>query len=66
MFLVKVRRNRESVSTWVCPLGAVRVAVICLALMMLKPKSSRLLEISSTGVSGGTVTDYCFDRFSGI
>jgi hypothetical protein len=36
-----------------CPLDAVRVTVICLTLMTLKPKSSRLLEISSAGVSGG-------------
>jgi hypothetical protein len=52
MFLVKVARNRGRRSVWVCPLDAVRVAVICLMLMTLKPKSSRLLDISSTGVSG--------------
>jgi hypothetical protein len=34
--------------------------------MTLKPKSSRLVEISSAGVSGGEVTDYCFHRLFGI
>jgi hypothetical protein len=29
------------------------VAIICLKLMTLKPKFSRLLEISSAGMSGG-------------
>jgi hypothetical protein len=52
IFLVKVTRNRGRVSTWVCPFGALRVAVIYLTLMTLKPKSSRLLEISSAGMSG--------------
>jgi hypothetical protein len=47
MFLIYAIRNRERASTCICPLGAVRVAVICLMLMLLKPKSSRLLEISS-------------------
>jgi hypothetical protein len=34
--------------------------------MTWKPKPSRLLEISSAGVSGGKVMDYCLDRFFGI
>jgi hypothetical protein len=53
MLLVKITRNSGRVSMWVCLLGAVRVAVICLTLMVLKPKPSRLLEISSAGMSGG-------------
>jgi hypothetical protein len=53
MFFVNVTRNRGRVFTWVCPLGALQLAVICLILMTLKPKSSRLLEISSAGLSGG-------------
>jgi hypothetical protein len=53
MFRVKVTRNGGRGSTWCFPLGALRLAVICLTLMTLKPKSSRLLEISSAGVSGG-------------
>jgi hypothetical protein len=52
-FFVKVARNRGRISTWVCPFGALRLVVNCLTLMTLKPKSSRLLEISSAGVSGG-------------
>jgi hypothetical protein len=44
MFLVTVTRNRGRGSTWVCPLSAVRVAVICITLMTLKPKFSRLLK----------------------
>jgi hypothetical protein len=28
----------------------------------MKPKSSRPLEISSPGMSGGKVTNYCLDR----
>jgi hypothetical protein len=51
MFLVKATRNRVD-DTWVCPLGVVRLAVICLTLMTLKMKSSRRLELSSAGVSG--------------
>jgi hypothetical protein len=31
MFLVKVTRNRGRVSTWGCPLGALRVAVVCIS-----------------------------------
>jgi hypothetical protein len=50
MFRVKVKRKRWRGSTSVCPLGALRVAVICLKLMTLKSKTSRLLEISSAGV----------------
>ncbi|PNF15833.1 hypothetical protein B7P43_G09891, partial [Cryptotermes secundus] len=34
-----VTRNRGRGSTWGCLLGAVRVAVICFMLMVLKPKS---------------------------
>jgi hypothetical protein len=34
-------------------LGAIQVAVICLMLMTLQPKSYRLLETYSTGVSWG-------------
>jgi hypothetical protein len=49
MFHIKVTNNRGRGST----LGAVRVAVICLTLMTLKPKSSRLLEVSPAGVSWG-------------
>jgi hypothetical protein len=52
VFLVKVRRKRGRGSVWVCPLGALQVAITCLTLMF-KPKYSGLLEISSTGVSGG-------------
>jgi hypothetical protein len=33
---------------------------------MLKPKSSRLLEISSAGMSGGKVVEYCLYRHFGI
>jgi hypothetical protein len=51
MFLVKVTRNRGR-GGFVCPLRAVRVAVICVTLLTLKPKFSRLLELSSAGVSG--------------
>jgi hypothetical protein len=50
MFHVKVRRNRERGSTWNCPLGAVQVAVVCLMLITLKPKSSRLLKIFYAGL----------------
>jgi hypothetical protein len=53
MFLLKVIRNGGRNSTWFSALGALRVAVICLTLMSLNLKSSRLLEISSAGVSGG-------------
>jgi hypothetical protein len=67
MFLVKVTRNRGRSSMWVCPLGAVQMIVICLMLIMLKPKFSRLLVISATGMSGGgKVTDYCLYRLFGI
>jgi hypothetical protein len=52
-FLIKVTRNRGRVSKWVCPFGALLLVVNCLTLMTLKPKPSRLLEISSAGVSGG-------------
>jgi hypothetical protein len=31
--------------------------------MMVKPEFSRLLEISSIGMFGGKVMDYCLDRF---
>jgi hypothetical protein len=34
--------------------------------MTLKPKSSRLLEISSAGVSVGKVRDYCLYWLFGI
>jgi hypothetical protein len=50
---VKITKNRGRDSTWVCLLGAVRVAVNCLTLMTLKSKFSRPLEIASAGVSGG-------------
>lgn len=50
LFVVKVTWNRGRSSTWVCPLCAVRVAFICFTLMMLKPKSSGLLEMSSGGI----------------
>jgi hypothetical protein len=53
VFLVKVTRNRRMGSTWVCALGALRVAVVCFTLMTLKSKSLTLLEIISVGVSGG-------------
>jgi hypothetical protein len=33
MFLFKVTRNRGVVSTWVCPLGALRLTAICVTLM---------------------------------
>jgi hypothetical protein len=36
---------------WVCPSDAVLMTVICLTLMTLKCKFSRLLEISFAGVS---------------
>jgi hypothetical protein len=62
MCLVKVTKNRGRNSTWVCPLGAARVAVIYLTFMTLKPKSSRLLDTSSAGVQGGKVMDYCVCR----
>jgi hypothetical protein len=42
------------------------VAVNCLALMTLKPKSSRLPKLPSAGVSGGKVTDYCRGKLFGI
>jgi hypothetical protein len=75
MFIAKITRNRERVFTWHCPLDAVRVAVIFLMLITLKPKSSRPLEISSASLSGGEVTDFkpymnssfsnvCYMRFS--
>jgi hypothetical protein len=48
MLLVMVTRNRVRVSTYFFfPLGVLRVTVICLTLVTLKPKTSRLLEISS-------------------
>jgi hypothetical protein len=65
MFLVKVTMNRGRGSSSVCPLGAVREAVICLTLMTLKPMSSRLLDISSAGCQG-KVTDYCLYTLFGI
>jgi hypothetical protein len=34
--------------------------------MTLKPKFSRLLEISSAGVPGGKATNYYIDRLFGI
>jgi hypothetical protein len=52
VFLVKVTRNRGKSTTWVCPLGAVGLAVIYLTLMTLKTKSLRSLKISSAGVAG--------------
>jgi hypothetical protein len=52
-FLVKVTRNRGKVFTWVYPFGVLRLIVNCLTLMMLKPKSFRLSEIPSAGVSRG-------------
>jgi hypothetical protein len=52
-FLINVTRNRGRVSKWVCPFGALRLVVNCLTLMTLNPKPSRLLEISSAGVSRG-------------
>jgi hypothetical protein len=60
LILVKVTRNRGRDATWDCPLGAVRVAVICLALMTLKSKYSRLVEISSAGKYWGRlqITDF--------
>jgi hypothetical protein len=51
MFLVKATRNRVD-GIWVCPLGAVRLPIICLTLLTLKMKSSRRLELYSAGVSG--------------
>jgi hypothetical protein len=66
MSVVKVTWNRARGFTWVCLLGAVRMAVICLTLMTLKLKFSSPLEISSAGVSGGKVTNYCLDRLFGI
>jgi hypothetical protein len=51
MFLVVVTRNKRRVSKWVCPFRTLRLVVNCLTLMTLKPKYSRLLAISSAGVS---------------
>jgi hypothetical protein len=45
--------NKGRFSKSVFPFGAVRLVINCLALMTLKPQSSRLLEISSAGVSVG-------------
>jgi hypothetical protein len=53
MFLVKITRNRGRGSTWVCLLGAVHLAIICLMLIMLMPKFSRLYEVSSAGMGEG-------------
>jgi hypothetical protein len=49
MFLVKVTRYKGNGSTWVCPFGAVRAAVIFLTLTSLKPSSSRLLACLGEG-----------------
>jgi hypothetical protein len=48
MFRVKLTENSGK-----GPSGFVRLFVLCLTLMTLKPKPSRLLEISSAGVSSG-------------
>jgi hypothetical protein len=46
-------KEKKERFTSVCPLGVLRVAVIYLTLTTLKPKSSRPLDISSAGMSGG-------------
>jgi hypothetical protein len=53
---------RGRVSTYVCPVGALRLVVNCLTLMTLKPKTSRLLEISSRWRFCEKVTSYCHGR----
>jgi hypothetical protein len=63
MFHDEETRNRGTGSTWIYRLGALRVA-ICLTLLMLKPKSSALLEISSAGVCKGKWRITAFIEFS--
>jgi hypothetical protein len=52
MFIAEATRNIDRGSMWDSPMSAVRVIVFCLTFMMLKSKSSMLLEISSAGLSG--------------
>jgi hypothetical protein len=66
MFLVKLTRNRGRGSMWVCPLDAVQVVIICLKLMTLKPKSSRLVGNIFCWCVWGKARDYCRDRLSRI
>jgi hypothetical protein len=49
---------------WLRQLGVVLETVICLTLMILKAKSSKLLEIFFSCVFGSQVTDCCFYSFS--
>jgi hypothetical protein len=66
LFLVKVTKNRGRGFTSVCLLGAVRVVVICLMLMTLKPKFSKSAGNISHWRVWGKVTDCCLYWIFGI